>query len=89
MFSAIHRHISTSLRMTPEPTTHAGDCTIYRATVNHSPVDGICTCGYGWTRVRLGDWSEMFSEERRMENCTHPEWSAYPPASPLTRTLTS
>lgn len=44
---------------------HAGDCTIYRSVANGRPADGICTCGYGWTLVRQGDWSEMYSAERQ------------------------
>lgn len=47
-----------------ETTQHAGDCTIYRALINERPVDGICTCGYGWARVTQGDWSQMYSAER-------------------------
>ena len=43
--------------------THAGDCTIYRALMNNTPLDGICTCGYGWECVRCGDWNKMFSIE--------------------------
>jgi len=43
---------------------HSGDCTIYSAVLNNRPEDGICTCGYGWTLVREGDWSEMYSKER-------------------------
>ena len=45
-------------------TDHAGDCTIYASLSNSRPIDGICTCGYGWRRVRVGDWSEMYSKER-------------------------
>lgn len=44
---------------------HAGDCTIYAALRNGSPTDGICTCGHGWSLVREGDWSEMYSKERQ------------------------
>lgn len=44
-------------------TGHAGDCTIYASLVNMTPLDGICTCGYGWECVRRGDWDKMFSEE--------------------------
>lgn len=50
-----------------EKIRHDGDCTIYASLINHSPECGICTCGYGWQRVREGDWSEMYSgdlEER-------------------------
>lgn len=43
---------------------HAGDCTIYSALINGRPTDGICTCGYGWSLVRSGDWSQMYSAER-------------------------
>ncbi len=50
--------------MSTEPTQHSGDCTIYRSLINGSPTDGICTCGYGWTLVRQGDWSQMYSDER-------------------------
>lgn len=45
-------------------TSHSGDCTIYRSLINGRPCDGVCTCSYGWERVREGDWSEMFSRER-------------------------
>ena len=45
---------------------HAGDCTIFAALMNGSPEDGICTCGYGRERVRHGDRSEMYSEERNL-----------------------
>lgn len=47
-----------------DPLAHAGDCTIYAALMNDSPIDGICTCGYGWSLARKGDWSEMYSRER-------------------------
>lgn len=43
--------------------SHAGDCTIYAALINGTPLDGICTCGYGWECVRRSDWSKMFSKE--------------------------
>lgn len=43
--------------------THAGDCTIYALLQSGTPIDGICTCGYGWSLVRLGDWSKMYSQE--------------------------
>lgn len=42
---------------------HAGDCTIYAALINGTPLDGICTCGYGLECVRRCDWDKMFSEE--------------------------
>jgi|WetSurMetagenome_2_1015567.scaffolds.fasta_scaffold532929_2 hypothetical protein len=42
---------------------HDGDCTIYSCLHNGSPENGICTCGYGYQRVREGDWSEMYSKE--------------------------
>ena len=42
---------------------HDGDCTIYGSLINGTPLDGICTCGYGWECVRDGDWSKMFSQE--------------------------
>lgn len=42
---------------------HAGDCTIYAALINGTPLDGICTCGYGWECVRHSDWDKMFSAE--------------------------
>ena len=45
------------------PTQHAGDCMIYASVHDTDPLQGICTCGYGWHCVRNGDWSEMFSEE--------------------------
>jgi hypothetical protein len=44
-------------------TAHAGDCTIYAALINGTPLDGICTCGYGLECVRRGDWDKMFSIE--------------------------
>lgn len=44
---------------------HSGDCTIHSALVNGRPEDGICTCGFGWRRNRLGDASEMYSKELR------------------------
>jgi hypothetical protein len=46
---------------------HEFDCTIYRSLINGTPLDGICTCGYGWSLVRKGegDWSEMYSDERK------------------------
>ncbi len=43
---------------------HAGDCTIYGSMSNGMLCDGICTCGYGWSIARKGDWSEMYSDER-------------------------
>jgi hypothetical protein len=43
---------------------HDGDCTFYASLINYQPTDGICTCGYGWSLVRTGDWSQMFSEEK-------------------------
>jgi hypothetical protein len=46
-------------------TQHAGDCTIYSAMMNGCPEDGICTCGYGWMRVRMADYSQMYSDERK------------------------
>jgi len=46
-------------------TKHDGDCTIYSSLINGSPENGICTCGYGWQRVREGNWSEMYSRELR------------------------
>lgn len=46
---------------------HAGDCTIYRSMINERPCDGVCTCGYGWSLVRKGDWSQMYSEERQQD----------------------
>jgi len=45
------------------PRLHAGDCTIYASLVNGTPLDGICTCGYGWERIRHDDWTCMFSQE--------------------------
>jgi len=44
---------------------HAGDCTFYRALCNGNPTDGICTCGYGWSLVCLGegDESQLYSPE--------------------------
>lgn len=42
---------------------HAADCTIYASLVNGTPLDGICTCGYGWQCVRRDDWGKMFSAE--------------------------
>lgn len=58
-------HIIVGSSQSAEPTSHAGDCTIYRALINGRPVDGVCTCGYGWSIVRKGegDWSEMYSAE--------------------------
>jgi len=44
-------------------TGHAGDCTIYASLINGTPLDGICTCGYGWECVRHDDWDKMFSAE--------------------------
>ena len=45
-------------------TAHAGDCTIYAAYDPDDPLSGICTCGYGWRQVRVGNHKEMFSPER-------------------------
>ncbi len=56
---------TTAPAVVPANESHAGDCTIYRAMINQNPTDGICTCGYGWEQVRKGDWSKMFSEERK------------------------
>ena len=42
---------------------HSGDCTIYAARLDDDPLAGICTCGYGWSRVRQCDWSEMYSAQ--------------------------
>ena len=42
---------------------HDGDCTIYSCLHNGNPENGICTCGYGWQRVRKGNWDEMYSKE--------------------------
>ena len=44
---------------------HAGDCTIYASLINNTPESGICTCGYGWRKVRQGKWGEMYSKEMR------------------------
>lgn len=43
---------------------HAGDCTIYSALINGTPMDGICTCGYGRECERRGDFSQKISNER-------------------------
>lgn len=50
---------------------HAGDCTIYASLINNTPESGICTCGYGWRRVREGDWSEMYSKELQEKEKKH------------------
>lgn len=50
--------------MPSERTRHDGDCTIYASLVNQRAEDGICTCGFGWSRVRANDYSEMYSKER-------------------------
>ena len=54
--------------------SHISDCTVYAALENGYPTDGICTCGYGWSKVRTGDWSQMYSEQRNanMQN----DWPA-------------
>jgi len=44
---------------------HVSDCAIFMSLVNDRPEAGICTCGYGWALRRTGDWSQVFSEERR------------------------
>jgi len=49
----------------PDSTKHAGDCTIYASLDNVSPECGICTCGYGLSRLRECDMSEMYSDEVR------------------------
>ena len=57
---------------------HAGDCTIYASLINGTPLDGICTCGYGWRCVRRSDWDNMFSVEWLKANKTASgsvEWS--------------
>ena len=47
-------------------TKHAGDCTIYMMLSNHGrPEAGICTCGYGLSLVRKGNWAQMYSAELR------------------------
>ena len=51
------------VRVQPVVRAHAGDCTIYAALINGTPLDGICTCGYGLECVRRGDWDKMFSTE--------------------------
>jgi len=53
--------------VTPGWMTHAGDCTIYSSLQNMKPTDGICTCGFGWSCVRLGDWSHMYSDEKKRQ----------------------
>lgn len=45
-------------------TQHDGDCTIY-SVMTGRPIDGICTCGFGWSERKRGNWNEMYSEERK------------------------
>ncbi len=47
-------------------TKHSGDCHYYSPIINNSPLDGICTCGYGLetSRSNFGDGSDLISEER-------------------------
>jgi len=44
-------------------TQHDGDCTIYSTLINGNPESGVCTCGYGLERLRMGNGSEMYSSE--------------------------
>ena len=46
---------------------HSGDCTIYSALCNQRPIDGICTCGFAWSRMGNDGWDHMYSEERRKQ----------------------
>lgn len=61
----------------PRVTRHDGDCTWYASLTNGSSMDGICTCGYGWTVfVDSGgvDQSQLYSQERIVAMCVkvHP-----------------
>jgi len=47
---------------------HSGDCTIFATLNNGNPEDGICICGYGLEKMRQGDLSEMYSDEKQIEN---------------------
>ena len=61
-------------------TRHDGDCTIYAA-MHGRPYDGVCTCGYGWQRVRKNDYSEMYSAQREATEAASETNEPSPPSA--------